>query len=92
MFQFTFHRADDEAAERVTVIADSRDVLKWERAGRDRSVTELLAKPNMDHCYPLAWIAAKRQGLLDCTLQAFEAEYLLVFGREPAPDPTQPAR
>ena len=76
-----------------TVVADSRDVVKWERAGRpeeQRSVSRFLAEVTLAAAYPMAYIAAKRQGLIDCTAKAFEDGYLIVLGSEPAPDPTRP--
>lgn len=91
MFQFTIRRASDEAAAGVLVVADSRDVVVWERGRAGRSVTKLLAEPNMSDSYQLAYIAARRQGLLpDCSRDDFETGWLLVFGQDAAPDPTQP--
>lgn len=93
MFTFTIRLADDgDTAERQTVVADSRDVLKWEKGKPGRSVTKILAEPNIADSYVLAYLAAKRQGIVDCSAHEFEQQYLLVFGQEPAPDPTKPAR
>jgi hypothetical protein len=91
MFQFTIRLAEDgDKAERIRIIADSRDVLKWEKAKPGRSVTKILAEPNIVDSYILAYLAARRQNLVDCSPNEFESRYLLVFGQEPAPDPTPP--
>jgi len=80
--------------EPFAVVADSRDVVKWERAGRPeegRSVSRFLAEVTLAAAYPMAYIAARRQGLVDCTAKAFEDGYLIVLGTDKAPDPTPPA-
>jgi hypothetical protein len=97
MFQFTIRRADAEDDAGVLVIADSRDVLVWERAARNgeaRSVTQLLASPSMSASYSLAYVAAKRQEVIPAGLspREFDRDYVLMFGAQSAPDPTQPAR
>lgn len=77
-----------------TVTADSRDVLKWEKADRtgQRSISKMLGNPTLIDSYALAYLAAKRLGKIECTAHAFEDGYLLQLGVEPEPDPTQPAR
>ncbi len=75
----------------LKVEADSRDVLRWERAKSGRSLAKLLAEPTLSDNYVLAYLAAARQKIVDCSPQEFEAKYLLVLGADPAPVPTNPA-
>lgn len=92
MFVFTFAAADNKS-EQHTVEADSRDVLRWEKAKSGRSAAKLLAEPNIVDSYILCYLAAKRQELVDCSPNEFEEKYLLLFGTDvKVPDPTQKAR
>lgn len=92
MFVFTFAPAADKA-DQHTVEADSRDVLRWEKAKSGRSATKLLAEPNIVDSYILCYLSAKREGLVDCSPSEFEEKYLLLFGTDvKAPDPTRKAR
>ncbi len=77
--------------EQITVTADSRDVLRWERAKSGRSIAKLLAEPTLSDNYVLAYLAATRTGQVTCSPKAFEDGYLLVMGADPAPVPTSPA-
>jgi hypothetical protein len=90
MFTYTVRSADD-ASNTFSVVADSRDVMKWEKARNGRSVSKLLAEPTVVDSYVLAYLAAKRLELIDCAPAEFEQNYILIFGSEPSPDPTNPA-
>ena len=91
MFVFTFAPAEDKAAQR-TVEADSRDVLRWEKAKTGRSAAKLLAEPNLVDSYILCYLAARRQEMVDCSPSEFEEKYLLLFGTDvKVPDPSQKA-
>lgn len=91
MFTFSCRKADDPDSA-FTVVADSRDVLRWEKAKSGRSVAKLLADSTVADSYVLAYLAAKREGHLDCAPAEFENDWLLIFGSDPAPDPTSPGR
>lgn len=91
MFVFTFAPADDPKNQ-TTVEADSRDVLRWEKAKNGRSATKLLAEPNIVDSYVLCYLSARRQALVDCSPNEFEDKYILLFGQDvKVPDPTPPA-
>jgi hypothetical protein len=91
MFVFTFAPADDKV-DQHTVEADSRDVLRWEKAKNGRSAAKLLAEPNLIDSYILCYLAARRQELVDCSPNEFEEKYILLYGQDvKVPDPTQPA-
>lgn len=92
MFVFTFAPADDKTKQR-TVEADSRDVLRWEKARNGRSAAKLLAEPNIVDSYVLCYLTARRQELVDCSPNEFEEKYVLLFGTDvKVPDPTQQAQ
>lgn len=87
MFWFTL---TDESGESVTVEADSRDLLRWEKSSDSQErYTDLLSphRRSMARFYRLAHIAARRQGLTDGgTLADFENQYTLdVDTEEPTP-------
>lgn len=86
----------DGDAYKVEVM--SRDVLMWEKTGRDRSYAALMRQQDMVPMYALAYVASRRAGLFDGTLEQFETTCDL----EPYDDddqegddadrPTRPAR
>lgn len=86
MFWFTL---TDDSGESVTMEADSRDVVRWEKSSdSDERYTDLLLSRarSMTRFYRLAHIAARRQGIADCTLADFEKRYTLdVTTDEPRP-------
>lgn len=85
----TFTLLDPQDRE-VTVKADSRDILRWEKTGKDRSFSKLAENPRMTDLYSLAFSAAKRQGVLDgCTPQEFEEDYVVQLAPGEDADPTQ---
>lgn len=94
MFTYTVQPVSAEeggpGGEPITVTADSRDVLQWEKRGSGRSISKFLAEPTLKDSYVLAYLAATRRKLIDCSPQAFEENYLLVMGQDPTPDPTRP--
>lgn len=95
MFTYTIRpEAEPEGpgGDDLHIVADSRDVLRWEKAGNGkRSIAKLLAEPNIADSYILAYLAGKRQKLVTCTPQEFEDHYIIVMTGEESPDPTLPA-
>lgn len=89
MFNYTLRPAD--GGEDLHVVADSRDVLRWEKAGKGRSISKLLAEPTLSDAYILAYLAGKRTGVITCNPQEFEDGFLIVMTGEEPPDPTQSA-
>jgi hypothetical protein len=89
MFNYTIR--PDDGGEDIRVTADSRDVLNWEKAGKGRSISKLLAEPSIGDAYILAYLAGKRTGVITCTPTEFEQRYLIVMTGEESPDPTPPA-
>lgn len=73
--------------------ARARDVLVWEKAGRDRAAADLSGGRSKlaDH-YALAYVAGKRQGLIEVGPKEFEAGYDVVIADDDSeseePDPT----
>jgi hypothetical protein len=55
------------------VVAESRDVLAWEKALKGRSFNDLATNPTMAGLYGLAYAASRRQGLYSGTIGEFEA-------------------
>jgi hypothetical protein len=93
MFDFTI---TPDGKEPYYLTATSRDVLMWEKAGKNRSFTALLTNRNFTDLYSLAHIASRRQGMFVGTLDEFEEQCDLKGGRddkkeEGEPDPTQSA-
>lgn len=78
------------------VVAATRDIVVWERVGKDRSFSNLARTAHMADLYELCWHAAKRQGLIDCTLGEFERsadlDLLPADEQDEEPDPTPPAQ
>lgn len=88
--------------EPVSVKADSRDVCVWEKTDKQgrAAIATILGEQRMADLYRLGHIAAKRQQLVQCGLQEFEARFLIEFDVEDElvgadvddePDPTGPA-
>lgn len=95
MFTYTVQPVPAEqggpGGDELKIEADSRDVLRWERAKAGRSIAKLLAEPTLSDNYVVAYLAATRQKLITCSPQEFEGQYLLILGADPAPVPTNPA-
>src|SRR6266545_395476 len=68
MFNFTVVPDDGDAYE---LVADSRDIYRWEKSNRGKTVGQLLDDMNMTDLYDLAWRAARRLGHFDGTLAEF---------------------
>ncbi len=95
---FTF-KVTPDGGEPYQVVAGSRDLRMWEKAGPNRSIGKLLADMRMSALYEVAHIAARRQQLFTGTLddfgntceltlpQEYDTEY--DDGEGPS-DPTQP--
>ena len=95
---FTFKITPDDG-EPFEVVAHSRDIRLWEKAGPNRSFAKLTGDLKMSSLYELAHIAARRQqvytGTLDefgstCDLMitgglTFDAEYEEVDPTRPVP-------
>jgi len=90
VFLFTLTPEGGEAFE---VRATTRDVLVWEKTGRDRSLSALMENLRVADMYEIAYVAAKRQGVWDGNRAEFEERVDLDFEEEQgAADPTPPAR
>jgi hypothetical protein len=89
---FTFTVKPDQG-DSYQLNATARDVLAWERGGRDRTVSRLMQNTRLTDAYIVAHAAAKRLGLFDGPLASFEESVDLVLGVEveDEPDPTPPA-
>ena len=96
---FTFTVTPDEG-EPFELEARTRDVLVWEKAGKDRSMAGLLADLHLEDLYRIAHIAATRQKLFEGNGQQFQDSYDLNVKKlleevededYTGPDPTQQA-
>lgn len=88
MIDFTC-RSDDDGEYRVT--ATARDVLVWEKVGKDRNFAKLMSELPLADLYVIAHLASKRQGLFTGTRDDFEKTIDLIFEGAAEPDPTTPA-
>lgn len=93
---FTFKVLPDDG-ESTEVIARSRDVARWERNGRGRSLGKFSENPTMVDLYALAHTACLRQGVFAGPLNEFEetvdVEMIAADKQdEEDADPTPPAR
>lgn len=86
----------DNGSAPYEVVAEARDVLLWERSGRDRAFADLTDRMRMVDIYSLMHVAAKRQGRFDGSLEMFEndvnLELLKPTEDDEAPDPTDRGR
>lgn len=81
-----------EGGDLFEVRATTRDVLVWEKTGRDRSLTKLMDNLRVSDMYEIAYVSAKRQGMWDGTRAEFEERIDLDFEEEQgAANPTRPA-
>ena len=62
-----------DGGEPFEVEVTSRDMLRWEMGGRDRSYVRLMEQQDIEPMYELAWIAADRMGLYRGSLAAFQS-------------------
>lgn len=85
MFTFT---VKPDGGDEYSATATSRDVVVWEKTGRNRSVGKLAESPAMGDLYALAHLASKRLGLFDGTFKEFEESVDLEFEEDEASDPT----
>jgi hypothetical protein len=89
MWEFTLTDDDDEV---MTVVADSRDVVRWEHTSEsDEKYTDLVLTRarSLSRFYRLAHIAARRQGLIDkVSVTDFEKRYRLDVTAQEKPRPT----
>lgn len=89
---YTFKIKPDDGDEFV-VTAGTRDVLAWERAGKGRSVSQLMVSGlTMSAVYELAFLTAKRHGKFNGTQTEFEVSVDIELGEDEAPDPTRTDR
>ena len=87
MITFTVRPDGDEPYE---LVADSRDVLGWEKQSKGRKTfMGLMETLNLIDMYAVAHIASKRQGKFPGELAEFERTCALEFDTEEEPDPTQ---
>jgi hypothetical protein len=57
------------------VVAGPRDVARWERTGKGRSLGSLESNPTITALYEIAWTATQAQGLTSCPLTEFLDRY-----------------
>lgn len=89
MINFTI---DPEDGDRFEVTADSRDIYTWEkRHKKGKTFQQLMNDLAMVDLYDIAYVAAKRERLVDGTLDQFVKQCVLDFQVDEAPDPTQSA-
>lgn len=82
-----------DGGDTFEVRATTRDVLVWEKTGRDRSLTGLMETLRISDLYEIAYVSAKRQGHFDGSRADFEGCMDLDFEEEAgAADPTTAAR
>ena len=67
-----FFEAEPDGGEPFRITASARDVVAWERGGKDRTIANLISNGSLVDWYALAHVAARRQGLFDGSLQEFE--------------------
>ena len=63
--------------EQLTLVADSRDILMWERMAKGRSLGALGKDARISDFYEVAHIAARRKRGFDGALPDFEAAYAI---------------
>jgi len=68
---FTFTIKPD-GGEPFEIEASTRDILVWEKAGRDRSMSRLVNDMHMADVYQVAHIAARRLQMFTGPLDEFE--------------------
>ncbi len=94
MFRAKAHPDGD--GEPYELLAEARDVLMWERAGRDRAFGDITERLRMTDVYSLMHLVAKRTGRYDGPLEMFEADVSLELmpptDDDEAPDPTPKGR
>lgn len=84
-------RVSPDGGEPYELEAASRDVVAWEKAGRDRAFSNFAEKLRMSDVYALAHVTARRMGRYDGSLEAFEATCDIdLLDDDEAPDPTLP--
>ncbi len=86
-----------EGGDPYTVEVFSRDVLMWEKTGRDRSYAALMKQQDMVPLYALAYVASRRAGLYTGTQADFEETCDLEMAPDEEADaeadrPTRPVR
>lgn len=92
MFTITVRPDGQEPFE---VTATTRDVLNWEKVGKDNNIAKLQAQQSVVDMYSIAHFACKRQQLFTGTLAEFEQNVDIDFdddGQEDGADPTQSGR
>jgi hypothetical protein len=67
--------ADLESGAEFRVVAGPRDVARWERTGKGRSLGSLESNPTITALYEIAWTACQAQGLTSCPLTEFLDRY-----------------
>jgi len=80
--------------EPIKITATSRDILQWERRGRDRAFSKLMETLTISDIFEIAWLSMRRQGFIDqsMTMRDFESTHEVVFeGETENTGPTPPA-
>lgn len=84
MIDFTC-KSDD--GDEYTVTATARDVLVWEKTGKDRNFAKLMSELPLADLYVIAHIASRRQGKYEGPREQFEKTIDLMFDGADEPDP-----
>lgn len=91
MFEF---EVSPDGAEPFALKARWRDVVVWEKSGRDRSMGTLMTDMRAAWLDELAHLAATRQGLYSGTYAEWAANVdldLVASGEQPDPTPQDPS-
>jgi hypothetical protein len=87
-FEVTFDNGDTH-----TIVADMRDVARWEMNGEGRSVSDLGDNPKLASLYELALYSLRRKGLFEGTLDdLLDAANVVPERNVDAPKATRKAR
>lgn len=86
-------KVSPDGLDSYEVTAGSRDVLTWEKTGKNRVFSQWVNNQSMTEMYALAHIASRRLGLWTGTLPEFEQQCDIepVSEDEGEADPTQSA-
>jgi hypothetical protein len=90
---FTF-KVTPDGDESYTLVADSRDVLIFEKTSRGKNLLTWRDSMSMVDLYRLAHIAATRQGRYEGKLNDFERDVVIDIQddeEDESSDPTQPS-
>ena len=74
------------------VEASTRDIIRWETSGKDRSFQKLMNNMRLNDLYELAYHASVRQGFFQGSVASFKESVDLEFDEPEDADPTNEDR